>query len=117
MPTIKQFKIAHVARDQAGNISYRYGTWIPGEVTDKRIEVTFDDTGKKEMIAPEEMQLLSADTSQRIKVGVISKSSDEMRTGWIANGKAQKGCIKVLIDGKDEPIEVPVSSIMILGTI
>ena len=117
MPTIKQFRIAHVARDQAGNISYRYGTWIPGDAKDKRIEVTFDDTGKKELIAPEEMQLLSADSSQRVRVGIISKTSSEMRTGWIHNGKSQSGNVSVLIDGANEPIEVPVTSIIIVGAL
>lgn len=105
MAAIKQFRIAHISRDQAGNVIYRYGTWTPGDAKDKRIEVTFDDTGKRELIAPEEMQLLGADETQRIKVGIISKTSSEMRTGWIQNGKSQAGKVSVLIDGTNEPCQ------------
>ena len=117
MAAIKQFRIAHIARDQAGNVIYRYGTWTPGDAKDKRIEVTFEDTGKRELIAPEEMQLLGADETQRIKVGIISKTSSETRTGWIQNGKTKAGKVSVLIDGTNEPIDVPVTSLIIIGAI
>lgn len=111
----KGLRVAHISRDNAGNIHSREGWIISGKmVTKNTLTVIYADSGESAEVPVGEIHILGVAKNSKILVEHKMPNSNEIKRGYLLGG-VEEDKVKVLFENEKEPTTVPVKELLLLG--
>ena len=120
----EKFRVAHIIKDEAGNLHYREA-WLLMEynpadeiILDKQlVEVKYADTGEIKMVPAAEIKIIGQLSPSVIRVGqmVVDDGQPKFKMGTIQVGSVLDNKVWVRYDGDETPVSVKASDLIVIG--